>query len=179
MKPLKWIISGTKDRQPGLWQKEAKDALRHCFTKRSQCAPGNWQEVIGESPSTGVPRRAGKSPVRERGSVPGNECCVVEGDDHGEAYTVIVWVTGGAGFVGAHTCKELAAHGFQPIAFDNLSRGHREKPARRHDCDRQGFAPQRRGAAKKGRTSNCPVERLCPRCKCVFFSLLFRVGEGH
>jgi hypothetical protein len=32
----------------------------------------------------------------------------------------------GAGFIGAHTCKELAAHGFQPIAFDNLSRGHRD-----------------------------------------------------
>ncbi len=37
-----------------------------------------------------------------------------------------ILVTGGAGFIGAHTCKELAAHGFQPIAFDNLSRGHRD-----------------------------------------------------
>jgi UDP-arabinose 4-epimerase len=35
-------------------------------------------------------------------------------------------VTGGAGFIGAHTCKALAAHGLQPIAFDNLSRGHRD-----------------------------------------------------
>jgi len=35
-------------------------------------------------------------------------------------------VTGGAGFIGAHTCKALAAHGLHPIAFDNLSRGHRE-----------------------------------------------------
>jgi UDP-glucose 4-epimerase len=26
----------------------------------------------------------------------------------------------------AHTCKELAAHGFLPIAFENLSRGHRD-----------------------------------------------------
>jgi hypothetical protein len=25
---------------------------------------------------------------------PGNECCAVEGDDHGEAYTVIVWGVG-------------------------------------------------------------------------------------
>jgi UDP-arabinose 4-epimerase len=37
-----------------------------------------------------------------------------------------ILVTGGAGFIGAHTCKALAAHGLQPIVFDNLSRGHRE-----------------------------------------------------
>src|SRR5438128_2916298 len=37
-----------------------------------------------------------------------------------------ILVTGGAGFIGAHTCKALAAHGLHPIAFDNLSRGHRE-----------------------------------------------------
>jgi UDP-arabinose 4-epimerase len=35
-----------------------------------------------------------------------------------------VLVTGGAGFIGSHTCKALAAHGFLPVAFDNLSRGH-------------------------------------------------------
>jgi UDP-glucose 4-epimerase len=37
-----------------------------------------------------------------------------------------ILVTGGAGFIGSHTCKALAAHGLYPIAFDNLSRGHRE-----------------------------------------------------
>jgi UDP-glucose-4-epimerase len=37
-----------------------------------------------------------------------------------------ILVTGGAGFIGAHTCKALAVHGLQPIAFDNLSRGHRD-----------------------------------------------------
>jgi UDP-arabinose 4-epimerase len=37
-----------------------------------------------------------------------------------------ILVTGGAGFIGSHTCKALAAHGFHPIAFDNLSRGYRE-----------------------------------------------------
>jgi UDP-arabinose 4-epimerase len=35
-----------------------------------------------------------------------------------------VLVTGGAGFIGSHTCKTLAAHGFLPVAFDDLSRGH-------------------------------------------------------
>jgi len=36
-----------------------------------------------------------------------------------------VLVTGGAGYIGAHTCKALAESGYRPIAFDNLSTGHR------------------------------------------------------
>src|SRR5438034_1329596 len=37
-----------------------------------------------------------------------------------------VLVTGGAGYIGSHACKILAQAGYQPIVFDNLSRGHRE-----------------------------------------------------
>lgn len=37
-----------------------------------------------------------------------------------------VLVTGGAGYIGAHACKALARAGYQPVAYDNLSRGHRE-----------------------------------------------------
>lgn len=37
-----------------------------------------------------------------------------------------VLVTGGAGYIGAHACKALAAAGHRPVAFDNLSYGHRE-----------------------------------------------------
>ena len=37
-----------------------------------------------------------------------------------------ILVTGGAGYIGAHTCKALAQAGFTPIAFDNLSLGHRQ-----------------------------------------------------
>src|ERR1035437_34645 len=36
-----------------------------------------------------------------------------------------ILVTGGAGFIGSHTCKALAAKGFEPVAYDNLSRGNR------------------------------------------------------
>ncbi len=36
---------------------------------------------------------------------------------------VRVLVTGGAGFIGSHTCKELALSGFEPISYDNLSTG--------------------------------------------------------
>ncbi len=35
-----------------------------------------------------------------------------------------VLVTGGAGYIGAHACKALAAAGFLPITYDNLSTGH-------------------------------------------------------
>ena len=35
-----------------------------------------------------------------------------------------ILVTGGAGYIGSHTCKELAANGFMPVVYDNLSTGH-------------------------------------------------------
>jgi UDP-glucose-4-epimerase GalE len=37
-----------------------------------------------------------------------------------------VLVTGGAGYIGSHTCKVLAAAGYQPVVFDNMAAGHRE-----------------------------------------------------
>ena len=37
-----------------------------------------------------------------------------------------VLVTGGAGYLGAHACLALAQAGFAPVAFDDLSNGHRE-----------------------------------------------------
>lgn len=37
-----------------------------------------------------------------------------------------ILVTGGAGFIGSHTCKALAKRGYLPVSYDNLSRGHRE-----------------------------------------------------
>ena len=36
-----------------------------------------------------------------------------------------VLVTGGAGYIGAHACKALARAGHAPVAFDDLSTGHR------------------------------------------------------
>ncbi|MFA5878996.1 MAG: UDP-glucose 4-epimerase GalE [Candidatus Margulisiibacteriota bacterium] len=35
-------------------------------------------------------------------------------------------VTGGAGFIGAHTVKILVSHGFLPIVLDDLSQGHKD-----------------------------------------------------
>jgi UDP-glucose-4-epimerase GalE len=37
-----------------------------------------------------------------------------------------ILVTGGAGYIGAHCCKELSTRGYHPIVFDNLCKGHRE-----------------------------------------------------
>jgi UDP-arabinose 4-epimerase len=37
-----------------------------------------------------------------------------------------ILVTGGAGYIGSHTCKALAHAGFEPVTYDNLGRGHRE-----------------------------------------------------
>lgn len=67
--------------------------------------------------------------------------------------TRAVLVAGGAGYVGAHTCKSLARAGFLPVVLDNLSTGHRDfvrwgplvqadlhdtstitETIRRHDC---------------------------------------------
>ena len=35
-----------------------------------------------------------------------------------------ILVTGGAGYIGSHTAKLLAAAGHEPVVFDDLSQGH-------------------------------------------------------
>src|SRR4051794_39848373 len=37
-----------------------------------------------------------------------------------------ILVTGGAGYIGSHTCLDLSNKGFVPVAYDNLSNGHAE-----------------------------------------------------
>lgn len=37
-----------------------------------------------------------------------------------------ILVAGGAGYIGAHCCKAIAAAGYQPVSFDNLSTGNRD-----------------------------------------------------
>lgn len=36
----------------------------------------------------------------------------------------VILVTGGAGYIGSHTCKALAAAGYLPVTYDNMSFGH-------------------------------------------------------
>jgi UDP-arabinose 4-epimerase len=40
-----------------------------------------------------------------------------------------ILVTGGAGFIGSHTCKLLSAAGYLPVVFDNLCRGNEKSVA--------------------------------------------------
>ena len=40
--------------------------------------------------------------------------------------SIAILVTGGAGYIGAHTCKALARAGYQPVTLDNLTGGHRD-----------------------------------------------------
>ena len=35
-----------------------------------------------------------------------------------------VLVTGGAGYIGSHVCKALAAAGYRPVTLDNLEQGY-------------------------------------------------------
>jgi UDP-arabinose 4-epimerase len=46
-----------------------------------------------------------------------------------------VLVTGGAGFIGSHTCKFLAAADFEPIVYDNLTTGHRSDVRWSHSAE--------------------------------------------
>jgi UDP-glucose-4-epimerase GalE len=39
---------------------------------------------------------------------------------------ISILVTGGAGYIGSHTCKALRRAGLRPVVYDNLSRGHAE-----------------------------------------------------
>ncbi len=37
-----------------------------------------------------------------------------------------ILITGGAGYIGSHTCKLISHSGYEPICFDNLSTGHKD-----------------------------------------------------
>src|SRR5262249_4178431 len=79
-----------------------------------------------------------------------------------------VFVTGGAGFIGSHTCKALAAHGFLPIAFDDLSRGH---------ADFVRWGPLVKGNMLDLGALNAAFERHRPSAV-IHFAALAYVGES-
>ncbi len=54
-----------------------------------------------------------------------------------------ILVTGGAGYIGSHTCKLLAEAGHVPVAFDDLSNGHRDA-VRWGPCETGGLEDRRR-----------------------------------
>lgn len=98
--------------------------------------------------------RAAKTKVRDK-----SRRCAVSGS---------ILVTGGAGFIGSHTCKALAAEGFVPVAFDDLSRGHAA-------CVRWG--PLVQGDILDPAALEAAFERYRPSAV-VHFAALAYVGES-
>src|SRR3989304_2562430 len=76
-----------------------------------------------------------------------------------------ILVTGGAGFVGSHTCKALARAGYLPVTLDNLERGHRWAgkwgPFEQADLWRRGHTSFERGSPSAARKSLLILEARC------------------
>jgi UDP-arabinose 4-epimerase len=79
-----------------------------------------------------------------------------------------VLITGGAGFIGSHTCKALAAQSFLPFTFDNLARGHAELVR---------WGPLVRGDILEQAALDAAFERYRPACVIHFAGLAY-VGES-
>ncbi len=77
---------------------------------------------VTTSRRTAVALPGGK--LRRRGKSGRGRHVVAPGS--GATWAETVLVTGGAGYIGSHACKALARAGYEPVAYDNLGRGHRE-----------------------------------------------------
>ena len=56
-----------------------------------------------------------------------------------EEFTMAILVTGGAGYIGSHTCIELLNAGYEVVVMDNLYNAS-EEALRRVEKMRRGFA---------------------------------------
>jgi len=79
-----------------------------------------------------------------------------------------VLVTGGAGYIGSHACKALAARGFVPVTFDNLSTGWAEAVK---------FGPLERGDLRDRSALDAVFERYAP-IAVMHFAAASLVGEA-
>src|SRR6185503_4868994 len=79
-----------------------------------------------------------------------------------------VLVTGGAGYIGSHTCKILAQEGYQPIVFDNLSSGHTWAVK---------WGPLEHGDILDRTALNRAIEKYRPSA-CLHFAAFAYVGES-
>jgi UDP-arabinose 4-epimerase len=84
------------------------------------------------------------------------------------AATKKVLVTGGAGYIGSHTCKILALEGYLPIAFDNLSSGHAWAAK---------WGPLERGDILDRTALDRVIEKYRPSA-CLHFAAFSNVGES-
>lgn len=79
-----------------------------------------------------------------------------------------VLVTGGAGYVGSHTCLKLAEAGFEPVVYDNLSNGHEAFVQ---------WGPFERGDIRDGARLDEAFARHRPEAV-LHFAALIEVGES-
>lgn len=81
---------------------------------------------------------------------------------------VNVLVVGGAGYIGSHTCLDLAAKGFTPVVYDNLSNGH---------ADFVKWGPLEQGDLRDRDRLRAVIEGYQPAA-IVHFAALIEVGES-
>ncbi|RWE28373.1 UDP-glucose 4-epimerase GalE, partial [Mesorhizobium sp.] len=79
-----------------------------------------------------------------------------------------ILVTGGAGFIGSHTCKQLSAAGYLPVVYDNLSRGNEKAVA---------WGPLVVGDIRDKRTLQRAIAAHRPQA-IIHFAALAYVGES-
>jgi len=79
-----------------------------------------------------------------------------------------ILVTGGAGYVGAHACKALAARGYRPVVYDNLIYGHESAVK---------WGPLEVGEIADRARLNAAIERHRPQAVMHFAAFTF-VGES-
>jgi len=79
-----------------------------------------------------------------------------------------ILVTGGAGYVGSHACKVLAALGYRPIVYDNLVYGHEEAVK---------WGPLEVGDIADRATLDAAIERHRPQAVMHFAAFTY-VGES-
>lgn len=79
-----------------------------------------------------------------------------------------ILVTGGAGYVGSHVCKALAAAGYRPVVYDNLRHGHREAVR---------WGPLEVGEVEDQARLGEVIERYRP-VGALHFAALIQVGES-
>ncbi len=79
-----------------------------------------------------------------------------------------ILVTGGAGYIGSHTCKALSEAGYTPIVFDNLCYGHKEAVK---------WGPLEEGDILDGEYLDQVFERYEPKAV-IHFAAFAYVGES-
>lgn len=87
-----------------------------------------------------------------------------------------VLVTGGAGFIGSHTCVELLTHGYEVVVLDNLVNSRAESIARVRRITGRDIVLVERDACSREAVEQ--VFDQYPICAAIHFAALKAVGES-